>query len=150
MKRKAFNDHFTTISQHILRPLLHFLLWIKTSVIRQKSEFQNGYLKKTKHATFSRKQTFLTPWYAHVRMHIREAIKVRFSVGMLCFVVFFGIFFEISVLRFAFLPYYRRKLIIAIAADDLMLTWKNQKFTPVILRKKFPYSELFWSVFSCI
>ena len=107
MKRKAFSDHFMTISQHILRPLLHFLLWIKTSVIRQKSELQNGYLKKTKHATFSRKQTFLTPWYAHVRMHIREAIKVRFSVGMLCFVVFFGIFFwniRFEIRLFALLP----------------------------------------------
>ena len=38
-----------------------------TSVIRQKGESQNGCFKKTKHAKFSEKQTFLTPWYAHVR-----------------------------------------------------------------------------------
>ena len=47
------------------------LHWIKkrmsfcqSSVIRQKSESQNGCFKKTKHAKFSKKRTFLTPWYA--------------------------------------------------------------------------------------
>ena len=33
----------------------------KSSVIRQKGESQNGFFKKTKHAKFSEKQTFLTP-----------------------------------------------------------------------------------------
>ena len=32
---------------------------------------QNGFYKKTKHAKFSKKLTFLTPWYAHVRVRIR-------------------------------------------------------------------------------
>ena len=32
-----------------------------TSVIRQKGKSQKGCLKKTKHAKFSEKQTFLTP-----------------------------------------------------------------------------------------
>ena len=32
-----------------------------TSVLRQKGEFQNGCYKKTKHAKFSKKRTFLTP-----------------------------------------------------------------------------------------
>ena len=30
-------------------------------------ESQNGCFKKTKHAKFSEKRTFLTPWYAHVK-----------------------------------------------------------------------------------
>ena len=41
-----------------------FLKWMgnkyKTSVIRQKGESQNGCFKKTKHAKFSEKRTFLT------------------------------------------------------------------------------------------
>ena len=35
-----------------------------SSIIRQKGESQNRCLQKTKHAKFSEKQTFLTPWYA--------------------------------------------------------------------------------------
>ena len=38
------------------------------SVMSQKGESQNGCFKKTKHAKFSEKQTFLTSWYAHVRL----------------------------------------------------------------------------------
>ena len=38
-----------------------------SSVIRQKGESQNRYFKKPKHAKFSGKQTFLTPWYAQVK-----------------------------------------------------------------------------------
>ena len=46
------------------------------SVIRQKGESQNGCFKKTKHAKFSEKRTFLTPWYAHVRVYdIYQATK---------------------------------------------------------------------------
>ena len=40
-----------------------------SSVIRQKGEYQNGCFKKTKHAKFSDKRTFLTFWYAHVHIH---------------------------------------------------------------------------------
>ena len=40
-------------------------------VIRQKGESQNGCFKKTKHVKFSKKRTFLTPWYAHVCVRIR-------------------------------------------------------------------------------
>ena len=39
-----------------------------SSVIRQKGESQNGYFKKTKHVKFCEKGTFLTPWYAHMRV----------------------------------------------------------------------------------
>ena len=34
---------------------------LKSSVIRQKGESQNGCVKKAKHAIFSEKRTFLTP-----------------------------------------------------------------------------------------
>ena len=34
-------------------------------VIRQKGKSQNGGNKKAKHAKFSEKGTFLTPWYTH-------------------------------------------------------------------------------------
>ena len=40
------------------------IITIKSSVIRQNGESQNGFLKKTKHAKFSEKRTFLTLWYA--------------------------------------------------------------------------------------
>ena len=39
---------------------LTFLPHFSSSVIRQKGESQNGYFKKTKHAKFSEKRTFLT------------------------------------------------------------------------------------------
>ena len=42
-----------------------------SSVIRQKSEYQNGDSKKVKHAKFFEKQTFLTHWYAHAHVRIR-------------------------------------------------------------------------------
>ena len=44
---------------------------VKSSVIRQKGEFQNRCFKETKHIKFSGKRTFLTPWYTHVRVRIR-------------------------------------------------------------------------------
>ena len=65
------------------------------------SESQNGCFKKTKHAKFFKKCTFLTPWYRHVCV----------SGGMKC--SFFGKFrvlwfLETPVLRFTLLPQYRR------------------------------------------
>ena len=67
------------------------------SVIKQKSESQNGCFKKMNHAKFSQKQTFNT--------------YVRVSGGKKC--LFFGkfgvfCFLETPVLRFTLLPYYRR------------------------------------------
>ena len=50
-----------------------------SSVIRQTGESQNECFKKTKHAKFSEKRTFLPPWYAHVR-------NIRFSGNWACFV----------------------------------------------------------------
>ena len=45
---------------------------VRSSVIRQKGEFQNGGNKKKKLCKFSEKLTFLTPWHAHVRVYIRR------------------------------------------------------------------------------
>ena len=42
-------------------------LYCKLSVIRETGKAQNGGHNKTKHAKFSEKQTFLTPWHAQVR-----------------------------------------------------------------------------------
>ena len=45
-------------------------------VIRQKDESQNGGNKKVKHAKFSEKRTFLTPWYAHVQgVMVKKGLK---------------------------------------------------------------------------
>ena len=73
---------------HVVYKLWKKWKWVavlKSSVIRQKGESQSGCLKKTKHAKFSKKRTFFTPWYVHA-----------------------GCFLEIPVLRFALLPFYRR------------------------------------------
>ena len=51
-------------------------IWLpirKLSVIRQKGESQNRCFKKTKHAKFYEKQTFLALWYAHARVAISQA-----------------------------------------------------------------------------
>ena len=53
----------------IIQSSTDFMNW-KASVIRQKSESQNGCFKKTKHAKFFKKRTFLTPWYAHESFEI--------------------------------------------------------------------------------
>ena len=42
-------------------PVRLWLIYVNSSVIRQKGESQNGCFKKAKHAKFSEKQTFLTP-----------------------------------------------------------------------------------------
>ena len=70
-------------------------------VIRQKGESQNGCFKKAKHAKISEKQTFLTPWYAHVCVSGGKTCFIFGNFGVLCFL-------ETPVLRFAPLPYYRR------------------------------------------
>ena len=62
-----------------------------SSVIRQKGEShesQNGCFMKTKHAKFSEKRTFLTPWYAHVRpFALLPTISSFLSNRQLCVVL---------------------------------------------------------------
>ena len=50
---------------------LWFEYFLTSTVIRQKGEPPNGGNKKSKHAKFSVKRTFLIPWYAHVSVRIR-------------------------------------------------------------------------------
>ena len=59
-----------------------------TSVIRQKCESQNGCFKKPKHAKFSEKQKFFTPWYTHVRTHTYQEVRnFSFSEYLAGFVI---------------------------------------------------------------
>ena len=71
----------------------------------EKGESQNGCFKKTKHAKFSQKRTFLTTWYTHVYTHVSGGKKCSFygKFGVLCFL-------ETPVLRFPLWPYYRRNI----------------------------------------
>ena len=73
-----------------------------SSVMSQNGESQNGSFKKTKHAKFYEKQTFLIP-DAHTYMRLSGGKKCSFfgKVGVLCFL-------ETPVLRLALLPYYRQ------------------------------------------
>ena len=49
---------------------LSYLNKHKSSFIRQKWEPQDYCYKKTKHAKFSEKLIFPTPWYAHISVRI--------------------------------------------------------------------------------
>ena len=69
--------------------------------INQKGECQNGCFKTTKHAKFSEKQTFLTPWYIHTHTHTHTHTHSFSKFGVLCFL-------EKPILRFVLLLYYQR------------------------------------------
>ena len=83
------------------------------AIIRQNGESQNGCFKKTKHAKFSEKRTFLPPG-----THTYEHFLLRDTRTYVCvsggkkrsFFGKFGVlcFLETPVLRFALFPYYRR------------------------------------------
>ena len=68
---QKFESKKTTTKIRQERKMLNLDFLKKSSVIRQKGESQNGSFKKTKHAKFSEKRTFLTPWYGHVRVRIK-------------------------------------------------------------------------------
>ena len=63
-------------------------LTLTATVIRQKGESRKGGYEKTKQAKFSKKVTFLTPWYVHMRARIGGK-KCSFfgKFGVLCFLV---------------------------------------------------------------
>ena len=73
-------------------------------VIRQTGECQNGGNKKTKHAKFFEKRTFLTP-NTHTYVCVSGGKKIPYfgKLNVLCFLI-------TSVLRFAISPYYSRFL----------------------------------------
>ena len=65
---------------------------------RQKGESQNGCFKKIEQVKFSEKQTFFTPWYAHVRTCAYQGLRnALFLENLTSFV-----FLETPVLKFAF------------------------------------------------
>ena len=78
-----------------------FVVYHISSVIRQKGESQNGCFKKTKHAKFSEKRLFLTPWYPHVCVSGGKKCSFFGKFGLLCFL-------ETPILRFTLFAYYRR------------------------------------------
>ena len=66
-----------------LSPLISPHPSLNSSVLSQKGESQNWCFKKTKHAKFSEKWTFVTPWCARTYQGVRN---VRFSENLACFV----------------------------------------------------------------
>ena len=67
---------------------------LSTLVARQKGKSQNAYFKKTKHAEFSKKRTFLPPdTHTYVRSFFGKFDVIHFP--------------ETPVLRFTLLPYYQ-------------------------------------------
>ena len=56
----------------ILSLLWRSLDFMNPLVIRQKGESQNKCFKKAKHAIFSEKWTFLTPWYTHLLWALKK------------------------------------------------------------------------------
>ena len=99
VESKLSNTMFQKCIQLRLDAAMSILAGLKSSVIRQKGESQNGCFKKAKHVKFSKKRTFLTPWYAHLR--VRNVCFSAWKYGVLCFL-------ETPVLRYALLSYYRR------------------------------------------
>ena len=111
---------------------------VKSSVIRQKGEFQNMCFKKTKHVNFSEKRTFLTPWYAHVRNSKKRSFSGKF--GVLCFL-------EIPVLRFALLPYYQRSVFFPRNVWKYHLKKGGVAAVEVFVNKwKFPWYSVFVNI----
>ena len=73
-KTLQWASYFTLMLPSILSSLIltaNFLIVNNSSVIRQKGESRNRSKKKVKQSKFSKKWTFLTPWYAHVRVRIK-------------------------------------------------------------------------------
>ena len=60
----TYNELFVIMNEYQFGTVVLTEIWLqdnKSSVIRQKGESENGCFKKTKHAKFSEKRTFLTP-----------------------------------------------------------------------------------------
>ena len=80
---------------------LKLFIWVLAFVSNKaKCESQNGGNKKAKHAKFSEKQTFLTPWYA--RTCVYQGVRdIRFSEYLACFAFLLPPF---EIRSFALLP----------------------------------------------
>ena len=63
-----------TWNQNTESAKIHF---INLSVIKQKGKSENRCFKKTKHAKYSEKRTFLTPWYTNISYPlIRTRVRI--------------------------------------------------------------------------
>ena len=69
----------------------------------KRASLKTGVSREQSMSKLSKKRTFLTLWYAHVRVRIRGVRNVGFwgNFGVLCSL-------ETPVFRFALLPYHRR------------------------------------------
>ena len=74
-----------SLSMLILLSSICTIVLLTLSLIRQNGKSQNGGNKKIRHAKFSEKRTFLTPWYAYVRVCVRRKVYF-FSENLACFV----------------------------------------------------------------
>ena len=117
MKNTCYGGYWTPLLSKFLKNAFSENMNWSSSVIRQKGGSQNGYFKKTKHAKFSEKRTFLNPWHVHVRVRIRgkKCLFVR-KFDILCFL-------EIPVLRFALLLYYRRYVNQILRNNKMKVFW---------------------------
>ena len=104
--------------------------YLISSVIKPKGKSQNGCFKKTKHAKFSGKWTYLT--LTHVRL-VSGGKKFSFlrKFGVLCFL-------ETLVLRFVLSPYYLR----------FINTWKKYDFEILIFNRLIKIVHVVWSIIS--
>ena len=90
--------------------------WYSTCTIKQwfigdkaKWRISKEVTRKQRTSNFPNKRTFLTPWYAHVRVYAQLRVRIRSKKCSFFFGKFDVLYFLVtSVLRFAFLPYYRR------------------------------------------
>ena len=82
---KRLNKKICIIQRRIYNIVKQLKVKVKSSVIREKGESQNGCFKKTKHVKFSEKRTFFTTWYAQVRAY-QGIENVRFLKNLACFV----------------------------------------------------------------
>ena len=88
---------------------------------RAKGWVSKRMFQERKHAKFSEKRTFLTPWYSHVYVWVSGGKKCSLfgKFGALSFL-------ETPVLRFALLPYYRWSLLFLIVSVHTFQSKKLQ------------------------
>ena len=92
-------------------------LFALSSVIRQRGVSRNGCFKKTKQPNFPKNKHFLPP-YTYVCVSGGEKCFFFWKFGVLCFL-------ETPILRFALLPYCRRR---QDCTQDLSYNPSEQKF----------------------
>ena len=95
------------------RNVTNYYTEVKSSVIRQKGESQNGSFKKTSRSNFPKTNYFLPPdTLTYVCTSGAKKCSFFGKFDLLCF-------FETPVLRFALLPYYRRFVKIDVFCRDI-------------------------------